>query len=223
MGTTRAAPGQHPGTIAAMETPGNLFCVAAPSGAGKSSLVKALLELDSHLAVSVSHTTRAPRGQEVHGREYWFVDEATFRAMIDRGEFFEHAQVHGHLYGTSRKAIEERLRHGEDVVLEIDWQGALQIKQLFPHAVLIFILPPSWDELEQRLRRRGEDRAETIALRLANAREEVAQARHFDYVIVNSLFETALFDLKTVVHSQRLKYAAQQRAKSAVFAALGLA
>jgi guanylate kinase len=206
-----------------METPGNLFCVAAPSGAGKSSLVKALLELDSHLAVSVSHTTRAPRGQEVHGREYWFVDEATFRAMVERGEFFEHAQVHGNLYGTSRKAIEERLMHGEDVVLEIDWQGALQIKQLFPHAVLIFILPPSWDELEQRLRRRGEDGSETIALRLANAREEVAQARHFDYVIVNSLFETALFDLKTVVHSQRLKYAAQKRAKSTVFAALGLA
>ena len=206
-----------------METPGNLFCVAAPSGAGKSSLVKALLELDSHLMVSVSHTTRAPRGQELHGREYWFVDEAEFRAMIDRGEFFEWAQVHGNLYGTSRKAIEDRLAQGEDVVLEIDWQGALQIKQLFPHAVLIFVLPPSWDELEQRLRRRGEDKPEVIAMRMANAREEVAQARHFDYVIVNSLFETALFDLKTVVHSQRLKYAAQKRARSTVFGALGLA
>jgi len=206
----------------AMETPGNLFCVAAPSGAGKSSLVKALLELDSHLAVSVSHTTRAPRGQEVQGREYSFVDEPAFRTMIERGEFFEWAQVHGHLYGTSRKAIEERLMRGEDVVLEIDWQGALQIKQLFPHAVLIFILPPSWSELEQRLRRRGEDGAEVIATRLANARSEVAQARHFDFVIVNSLFETALFDLKTVVHSQRLKYAAQRRARSQVFAALGL-
>ena len=205
-----------------METPGNLFCVAAPSGTGKSSLVKALLELDSRLVVSVSHTTRAPRGQEVHGREYWFVDEPAFRAMTLHGEFFEWAQVHGHLYGTSRKAIEERLAHGEDVVLEIDWQGALQIKQLFPHAVLIFILPPSWLELEQRLRRRGEDQPEVIATRLANARAEVAQARHFDFVIVNSLFETALFDLKTVVHSQRLKYAAQRRAKSQVFAALGL-
>jgi guanylate kinase len=206
----------------AMETPGNLFCVAAPSGAGKSSLVKALLELDSKLAVSVSHTTRAPRGQEVQGREYWFVAEPEFRAMTERGEFIEWAGVHGHLYGTSRKAIEERLARGEDVVLEIDWQGALQIKALFAHAVLIFILPPSWDELAQRLARRGEDRPDTIATRLANARTEVAQARHFDFVIINSLFETALFDLKTVVHSQRLKYAAQMRNRSQVFAALGL-
>lgn len=205
-----------------METPGNLFCVAAPSGAGKSSLVKALLELDSHLAVSVSHTTRRPRGQEVDGREYFFVDEAAFRAMVARGEFFEWAEVHGNLYGTSRRAIEDRLARGEDVVLEIDWQGALQIKQLFPHAVLIFVLPPSWDELRQRLLRRGEDGDEVIAVRMDNAREEVAQARHFDYVIINSLFETALFDLKTVVHSQRLKYAAQLRNRSQVFAALGL-
>ena len=205
-----------------METPGNLFCVAAPSGAGKSSLVKALLELDSRLAVSVSHTTRPPRGQELDGREYHFIDPASFRAMIERGEFFEHAEVHGNCYGTSRKAIQQRLDGGEDVVLEIDWQGALQIKKLFAHAVLIFILPPSWEELMQRLDRRGEDSAEVIAQRMHNARVEVAQARHFDYVIVNALFETALFDLKTVVHSQRLKYAAQRRAKSQVFSALGL-
>jgi guanylate kinase len=205
-----------------METPGNLFVVAAPSGAGKSSLVKALLELDSHLVVSVSHTTRAPRGQEQHGREYWFVDEPEFQAMVGRGEFFEWAQVHGKLYGTSRVAIQDRLAHGEDVVLEIDWQGALQIKRLFEHTVLIFILPPSWDELRQRLLRRGEDNPETIEQRMANARDEVAHARDFDFVIINSLFETALFDLKTVVHSQRLKYAAQRRNKSAVFAALNL-
>jgi guanylate kinase len=205
-----------------METPGNLFAVAAPSGAGKSSLVKALLELDSHLAVSVSHTTRAPRGQEQHGREYWFIDEPEFRAMADRGEFFEWAQVHGKLYGTSRLAIQDRLARGEDVVLEIDWQGALQIKRLFEHTVLIFILPPSWDELRQRLLRRGEDNPETIEQRMANARDEVAHARDFDFVIINSLFETALFDLKTVVHSQRLKYAAQRRNKSAVFANLNL-
>jgi guanylate kinase len=204
------------------ETPGNLFVVAAPSGAGKSSLVKALLELDSHLSVSVSHTTRAPRGQEQEGREYHFVDEPTFRAMIGRGEFFEWAQVHGNLYGTSRVELQQRLAAGEDVILEIDWQGALQIKQLFAYAVLIFILPPNWAELRQRLLRRGEDGPDVIETRMANAREEVSQARHFDYVIINSLFETALFDLKTVVHSQRLKYAAQKRNKSQVFAALDL-
>ena len=205
-----------------METPGNLFVVAAPSGAGKSSLVKALLELDAHLAVSVSHTTRAPRGQERHGREYWFVSPDEFRAMAAQGDFFEWAEVHGNLYGTSRTAVEQRLAGGEDVVLEIDFQGALQIKQLFGHAILIFILPPGWDELRQRLTRRGEDQPAVIEQRMANARTEVAQARHFDFVIINGLFETALFDLKTVVHSQRLRYAAQLRNKSQVFAALGL-
>ena len=205
-----------------MDSPGNLFCVAAPSGTGKSSLVKALLELDARLAVSVSHTTRAPRGQEQDGREYWFIDEPAFRDMVERGEFFEWAEVHGNLYGTSRRAIEARLARGEDVVLEIDWQGALQIKELFSHAVLIFILPPSWDELRQRLTRRGEDGPAVIDTRMANARHEVAQARHFDFVIINTLFETALFDLKAVVHSQRLRYAAQLRNRSQVFSALGL-
>jgi guanylate kinase len=205
-----------------MDYPGNLFVVAAPSGAGKSSLVKALLELDSHLVVSVSHTTRQPRGQEQQGREYVFVDEPQFSAMVRRGEFFEWAEVHGHRYGTSKAAIESRVAGGQDVVLEIDWQGALQIKALFPNAVLIFILPPSFDELQQRLQRRGEDGHEAIERRMANARAEVAQARHFDFVIINSLFETALFDLKTIVHAQRLKYAAQARSKPAVFAALDL-
>ena len=205
-----------------METPGNLFVVAAPSGAGKSSLVKALLELDSHLQVSVSHTTRKPRGQEVDGREYWFTDMATFRAMVDAGDFIEWAEVHGNCYGTSRRAVDARLAQGEDVVLEIDYQGALQIKQLFPHAILIFILPPSYVELRQRLTRRGEDQPDVIEQRMVNARHEVAQARHFDFVIINGLFETALFDLKCVVHSQRLRYVAQLRNKSQVFAALDL-
>ena len=212
----------HFGENRAMETPGNLFVVAAPSGAGKSSLVKALLELDSHLAVSISHTTRAPRGQEEHGREYWFVDPPQFHQMVQREELFEWAEVHGNLYGTSRPDVQRRLEQGEDVVLEIDWQGALQIKQLFAYAVLIFILPPSWIELQHRLTRRGEDPPAVIEQRMVNARIEVAQARHFDFVIINALFETALFDLKTVVHSQRLRYAAQQRNKSAVFAALDL-
>ena len=205
-----------------MDYPGNLFVVAAPSGAGKSSLVKSLLEIDHHLVLSVSHTTRAPRGQEQHGREYHFLDEPAFRAKIKRSDFFEWAEVHGHLYGTSRAAIDENLQRGQDVVLEIDWQGALQIKQLFPNAVLIFILPPSWEELLQRLRRRGEDKPEVIERRMVNARLEVAQARHFDYVIINALFEAAVFDLKTIVHSQRLKYTALRRAKPAVFTALNL-
>ena len=202
--------------------PGNLYVVSAPSGAGKSSLVKALLELDARLMVSVSHTTRAPRGQEQHGREYWFVGQDEFQAMIDRGDFFEWAQVHGNRYGTSRAAIERRLQAGEDVVLEIDFQGALQIKQIFPAAALIFILPPSWEELLQRLRRRGEDTPEVIEQRMINARHEVAQARHFDYIVVNALFDTALFDLKTIVHAQRLKYSTQRRSRPAVFDALQL-
>lgn len=205
-----------------MEYPGNLFVVAAPSGAGKSSLVKSLLELDSHLMVSVSHTTRPPRGQEQDGREYHFVDEATFRRIAQADEFFEWAEVHGNLYGTSKAGVQALVGNGHDVVLEIDWQGALQIKKLFPNAVLIFILPPSYEELGVRLNRRGEDKPAVIANRLENARHEVAQARHFDFVIINALFETAVFDLKTVVHSQRLKYASQRRSKPAVFKALGL-
>jgi guanylate kinase len=205
-----------------MEYPGNLFAVAAPSGTGKSSLVKALLELDSHLVVSISHTTRPPRGQEQDGREYHFVDVATFRSMVGAGDFVEWAEVHGNLYGTSRAAIEDRITGGHDVVLEIDWQGALQIKRLFPNAVLIFLLPPSWDELLQRLQRRGEDASEVIARRMADARIEVSQARHFDFVIINALFETALFDLKAIVHSQRLRYSALKRSRPAVFAALDL-
>ena len=205
-----------------MDYPGNLFVIAAPSGTGKSSLVSALLQVDSHLVVAISHTTRAPRGQEQHGREYQFIDEPAFRSMIERGDFLEWAEVHGHLYGTSRGAIEARITGGQDVVLEVDWQGALQIKALFPNAVLIFILPPSWEELLQRLHRRGEDPPQVIAQRMVNARVEVSQARHFDFVIINALFEAALFDLKTIVHSQRLKYTALQKSKPAVFAALSL-
>ena len=205
-----------------MDYPGNLFVVAAPSGAGKSSLVNALLQMDSHLVVSISHTTRKPRGQEQDGREYLFIDEPEFRRKAEAGHFFEWAEVHGNLYGTSRGEVERLIAGGQDVVLEIDWQGALQIKKLFPNAILIFILPPSWDELAQRLTRRGEDQPEVIAQRLSNARIEVAQAQYFDFVIINALFETALFDLKAIVHSQRLKYAALRRSKPAVFAALNL-
>jgi guanylate kinase len=158
-----------------MEYPGNLFVVAAPSGAGKSSLVKALMELDSQVRASVSHTTRPPRGQEKHGREYYFASDAEFDAMVASDAFVEWAHVHGRRYGTSKKAIEERIAQGNDVILEIDYQGALQVKQTFANAVLIFILPPSWEELRSRLERRGEDSAEVIELRLQECREEMAR------------------------------------------------
>ena len=205
-----------------MEFPGNLFVVAAPSGAGKSSLVKALMELDSHISPSVSHTTRAPRGQEKHGREYYFCSDAEFDALIAQGAFFEWAHVHGKRYGTSRMAIESRLAKGEDVILEIDFQGAYQIKQLFPEAVLIFILPPSLDELRARIERRGEDTTDSIELRMQNAREEIDQAQNFDFVIINELFERAVFDLKAIAHAQRLKFVAQRRDKAATFTALNI-
>lgn len=205
-----------------MEYPGNLFVVAAPSGAGKSSLVKALLELDSHVQPSVSHTTRAPRGQEKHGREYFFVSESEFDAMVQADAFVEWACVHNHRYGTSKKAIEERMVLGADVILEIDFQGALQIKQIFANAISIFILPPSWEELRSRLERRGEDSPEVIDLRIKNAAIEVAQVQQFDFVIINELFDRALFDLKAIVHSQRLKFSAQRRARAATFRALNI-
>ena len=202
--------------------PGNLFVVAAPSGAGKSSLVKALMELDAGVQPSVSHTTRAPRGQEFDGREYFFINDAQFDAMVADHAFLEWAHVHGNRYGTSKSTIEERISQGLDVVLEIDFQGAVQIKQLFANAVLIFILPPSWEELRSRLQRRGEDTAEVIEIRLANAATEMAQAHEFDFVIINQLFDKALFDLKAIVHAQRLKYASQRRIRSDIFQALKL-
>jgi guanylate kinase len=203
-----------------MEYPGNLFVVAAPSGAGKSSLVKALMELDSRLSHSVSHTTRAPRGQEVHGREYYFVSNQQFDQMVEQGAFLEWAHVHGNRYGTSRHAIEERIAQGSDIILEIDYQGAIQVKQIFQNAVLIFILPPSWEELKSRLQRRGEDASDVIETRLQNAAREVQQVREFDFVIINERFELALFDLKSIVHAQRLKHAAQRRARADTFQAL---
>ena len=203
-----------------MHYPGNLFVVAAPSGAGKSSLVKALMELDSRVQPSVSHTTRAPRGQEKHGREYFFVSNAEFDAMVAADGFVEWAHVHGSRYGTSRQAIRERMINGVDVVLEIDYQGAVEIKRLFGNAVGIFILPPSWDELRSRLERRAEDTPEVIEKRLVNAAIEVAQVDKFDFVIINDSFDRALFDLKVIVHAQRLKVSAQRRARADTFKAL---
>jgi guanylate kinase len=203
-----------------MDYPGNLFVVAAPSGAGKSSLVKALMELDSRVQPSVSHTTRPPRGQEKHGREYYFVSPQEFDAMVAADAFVEWAHVHKQRYGTSKKAIEERMGQGADVILEIDFQGAIQIKNIFSNAVCIFILPPSWEELRSRLERRGEDAPDIIELRMKNAQEEVSHAGKFDFVIINELFDRALFDLKAIVHAQRLKFAAQRRARAETFKAL---
>ena len=205
-----------------MDYPGNLFVVAAPSGAGKSSLVNALLELDSLVKPSVSHTTRPPRGQEKNGREYYFVSPTEFDAMVQADGFVEWAEVHGHRYGTSRQAIAQRMEQGSDVVLEIDFQGAMTIKRVFANAVSVFILPPSWEELRARLERRGEDSPETIELRLLNAALEVAQVHHFDFVIINELFDRALFDLKAIVHAQRLKFTVQRRARAETFRSLNI-
>jgi guanylate kinase len=180
------------------------------------------MELDAKVRPSVSHTTRAPRGQEKHGREYYFVSEPEFDQMVSSNAFLEWAHVHGYRYGTSRKAIEDRIAQGADVVLEIDFQGAVQVKKLFANAVSIFILPPSWEELKSRLHNRGEDAPDVIDLRLQNAADEMAKANEFDFVIINELFERAVFDLKAVVHAQRLKYSAQRRARADVFDALNL-
>lgn len=196
--------------------------IAAPSGAGKSSLVKALLSADPLLQLSVSHTTRAPRGQEQNGREYFFVSAAAFDAMVQADAFVEWAHVHSQRYGTSRQAIEDKIVAGSDIVLEIDFQGAMQIKKLFPEAATVFILPPSWEELRARLEKRGEDSPEVIDLRLSNAATEMAQVQHFDFVIINDLFERALADLQAVVRAQRLRYAAQRRTRASTFVGLRL-
>lgn len=211
------------GHITIMEQPGNLFVVAAPSGAGKSSLVRALQEVDARVHPSISHTTRAARGQEVDGREYFFVGPAIFDEMVAADAFVEWAHVHGQRYGTSKKAINERMAAGGDVVLEIDYQGARQIRKSFPAAVTIFILPPSWDELRSRLQRRGEDAPDVIETRLRNAATEMAHAADFDFVIINDSFDRALFDLKSIVHAQRLRYVAQRNARFDTFRSLGIA
>jgi len=192
---------------------GNLIVVAAPSGAGKTSLVNALLADDPNTILSVSYTTRAPRPGERDGREYHFVDLATFDAMRERGEFLECAEVHGNRYGTSRRWIGQTLDVGTDVVLEIDWQGARQVRRLYPQAVTVFILPPSLQELERRLRSRAQDSEAAILQRLENAADEMGHVGEFDYVIINNVFDEARRDLAAVVRAARLTLA-QQRVRS---------
>ncbi len=197
---------------------GNLYVVAAPSGAGKTTLVRLLIELEAGVHLSVSFTTRPPRPGELDGRDYHFVDAAEFRAMIARQEFLEWAEVHGNFYGTSKKWITERLATGHDVLLEIDWQGAQQVRSAFPGTIGIFILPPSMEELTRRLTGRGTDSADVIARRLAAAQAEMRHVGEFDYVIINASLEQALDDLRAVVRASRLTVAAQRARHAGLFA-----
>ncbi|MDR2877902.1 MAG: guanylate kinase [Chromatiales bacterium] len=188
---------------------GKLFVVSAPSGAGKTSLVRALLVAEPGISASVSYTTRAPRSGEVDGRDYHFVDSGRFLAMVAAGEFLEHAQVFDHHYGTSGAALLAQLDAGRDVVLEIDWQGARQIRKLAPYAVLIFILPPSLQVLRERLYARGQDQPAVIERRMRDALSEISHCTEYDYVIVNSDFAEALKDMQAIVRSQHLRASAQ--------------
>ncbi|MDH4041904.1 MAG: guanylate kinase [Gammaproteobacteria bacterium] len=193
-----------------MSSTGTLFTVSAPSGAGKTSLVNALIRNNRDLRVSVSHTTRARRPGETDGIDYHFVDAATFQAMLGRAEFLEHAQVFGNLYGTSQQWVEQQLDAGIDVILEIDWQGAQQVKRLMPLTQAIFILPPSRATLKQRLTARGQDDSSIIAARMAEAVEEMSHYVEGDYLVVNRDFDKALAELQAIISSQRLRTSRQQ-------------
>ena len=199
---------------------GHLYVVAAPSGAGKTTLVRLLFENDPGICVSISTTTRAPRPGEEDGREYHFVDVDDFLEMVSRGEFLEWAEVHGNYYGTSKSWIQAQMSAGNDVLLEIDWQGAQQVRKAFPAAVGIFILPPSLDALKARLSGRGTDSAEIIARRIAAARDEMRHVGEFDYVIINDDLQQALGNLISVVSASRLQYETQRQRHAELFATL---
>jgi guanylate kinase len=197
---------------------GLIFIVAAPSGAGKSSLVNALLAVDPNVKLSVSYTTRAPRPGEQDGREYHFTDQVTFKAMAAKGDFLESAEVHGNFYGTSQTWLDRTRSDGQDIVLEIDWQGAQQVRRLYSSAAVgIFILPPSMAELERRLRTRGQDSEAVIRKRLANAAEELGHVAEFDYAIINNDFAEAGRDLAAIVRAARLRTANQIARSPAAF------
>jgi guanylate kinase len=200
---------------------GTLYVISAPSGAGKTSLVRALLDSTGEaLALSVSHTTRAPRPGEVDGRDYHFVDAETFRRMIDDGAFLEHARVFDNYYGTARLGIEAQLAQGRDVILEIDWQGARQVRRALPASVGIFILPPSREALRARLRARGQDDEAVIARRMRDAVNEMSHYREYDYLVINEVFRTAHDELAAIIRSRRLCLAAQQCRHAELLASL---
>ena len=199
---------------------GNLFIVAAPSGAGKTTLVRFLVENDPQIRVSVSHTTRQARHGEKEGQEYHFTDVPTFLEMSHQGEFIEWAHVHGNYYGTSKRWIETEISRGQDVLLEIDWQGAQQVRKVFPQAISIFILPPSMEALKERLSGRGTDSAEVISRRMAAARNEMRHANEFDYVIINDSLQQASNDLQSIITVARLQYDHQLQRHVSLFASL---
>ncbi|HTY03926.1 MAG TPA: guanylate kinase [Rhodocyclaceae bacterium] len=200
-----------------MTNAGSLIVVAAPSGAGKTTLVKLLMERDAQVRHSVSTTTRPPRPGEQNGREYNFVDIAAFSAMRDRGEFVEWAEVHGNFYGTSRQWLAAEMKAGSDVLLEIDWQGAQQVRRLFPDAVTVFILPPSIAELERRLRARGQDSDDVIQRRVAAALGEMRHVGEFDFAIINKDLRVAIDDLAAAVRAARLRVASQRARQPEMF------
>jgi guanylate kinase len=204
------------------EYAGNVFLITAPSGAGKSSLVNELLRHDTGLTLSVSCTTRAPRAGETHGQDYYFVPQADFESMMQRNEMLESAHVHGNYYGTPRAPLVQALESGHDVLLEIDWQGAQQVRQCLYGVTSIFILPPSIEALAERLRNRGKDSEEVIARRLAGANEEILHANEFEYVIINQEFSVALAQLQQIISSARLRYRRQAMLNPALFQAFGL-
>lgn len=201
---------------------GTLFLISAPSGAGKSSLVNALLQKMPDISLSISTTTRSPRKGEVNGREYHFVSVEEFLRMRENDEFLESAEVHGNYYGTSKKWIEEKMSEGTDVILEIDWQGARQVRKIFPESVGIFILPPSIEALEDRLHKRGQDSEQTITRRLLGAGAEMVHAREFQFVIINEVFENSLSEFCAIVTASRLRFNKQAARRRDVFIQLGI-
>lgn len=193
-----------------MTSLGTLYIISAPSGGGKTSLVNALLESVNNLEVSISHTTRSARPGDQQGIDYYFVDEKSFISLINQNDFLEYAKVFGNYYGTSQKWVENKLSKGIDVILEIDWQGAQQIRKLMPESIGIFILPPSWQILEKRLRERAQDNEEVIAKRMAKARDEISHYHEYDYVVVNDNFAKALADINAIIHVRRLRSIVQK-------------